>query len=134
MSRPAKFGNVYLALPESTTVEPVPPRGIVKAEKPQTPEELEEQPYIYRPSDPFQSAIDEAHAISSIKTNHKPWVKRTWFFLFVIGPLIYGELYALSLSMNQTGNEAIKSFLGANLLIIPIWLIYFAIWRRKASS
>ncbi|MBK8338304.1 MAG: hypothetical protein IPL03_17815 [Sterolibacteriaceae bacterium] len=130
-----KVGEVYLELPQGaeSSLQLVPTNRVTKAEKPEEPEQLEEQQYIYRPNDPFGASIDEAHAIASIGTSHKPWVKKTWFLIFIVGPLFYGEFFALSqVIFNPTFPW--QSFLGANAFIIPLWLIYFSIWRRKVRG
>ena len=105
----------------------------VIADKPETPEPLEEPQYIYQPNDPFRSSIDEAHAIASINTSHRPWVRITWFILFVIGPLVYAELFALATALRQTSTEAWKTFVVVNVVAFPAWLLYFSIWRRKVQ-
>lgn len=136
MTHRFKVGNVYLELPEGSTTSfsANPKVQPTKSEQPETPEPLEEPQYIYRPNDPFQASIDEARAISSIRSSHSPWVRKTWFALFVIGPLVYAQLFALALAQHETGWGWIKAFAGANVFIMPIWLIYFSIWRRKART
>lgn len=136
MNQRIKVGDVYLQIPEGSGagIDLAPKAMAVKAEKPETPEPLEEPQYIYRPNDPFQASIDEARAIASIGTSHKPWVKKTWFVIFIIGPLVYGELYALSLALREQGPESWQAFVGANALILPVWLVYYSIWRRKVKK
>jgi len=104
------------------------------ASKPETPEALEETPYIYRPNDGFQSAVDEARAIASISSDQKPWVIKTWFILFVIGPLVYGQLFALALAQHRHGWDWVRAIAGANVLILPIWTLYYNIWRRRVKK
>ncbi len=135
MNQRVKLGNVYLELPEgeSTSIELVPKAQQLKAEKPEDPVPLEEQQYIYRPNDPFRFYIDEARAIGSIGASHKPWVKKTWFVIFVIGPLVYGELYALALALHDDSGESWKVFARANAVIIPVWLAFYSIWSRKVK-
>jgi hypothetical protein len=135
MTQRIKVGNVYFELPEGTehVLDPAAQR-IIKAEKPETPEPLEEQTYIYRPNDPFQSAIDEARAIASIGSAHKPWVRKTWFVLFVLGPLSYLVFFALAAAQHLSGWPLLRSVLGGIGLMMPMWLIYFSIWRRKSGK
>lgn len=135
MNQRIKVGNVYVELPEggATPLDLAAGARPLTAEKPDTPEPLEEPQYIYRPNDPFQSSIDEARAIASIRSSHQPWVKKTWFVLFVLGPLVCGELYALALATSTPGSDAWRVFLGANAIVLPVWLVYFSIWRRKAK-
>lgn len=135
MIQRVKVGNVYVDLPKgsSTTIELAPADRPVKAEKPEVPEALEEQQYIYRPNDPFRSYIDEARAIGSIRASHKPWIKKAWFIIFLVGPLAYAELGALSSALNDKYSEPWQAFIGANLFILPIWLTFYSIWRRKVK-
>ncbi|UCV27191.1 hypothetical protein [Ferribacterium limneticum] len=135
MVKRMKVGNVYLEIPEGTAshIQVSPARQPVRAEKPEEPEPLEEPQYIYRPNDPFRASIDEAHAIASISSTQKPWVKKAWFIIFIIGPLLYGELHALSLAIADSASPWL-AFLRANALVLPLWLIYFFIWRRKVKS
>lgn len=136
MNQRIKVGKVYLEIQQagSAPIDAFPGRLPIKAEKPEMPEPLEEPQYIYRPSDPFQSPIDEARAIASIGPSHKPWVRKTWFVLFVIGPLVYAELKALAAALRVDETERWSAFLGINALILPLWGIYFAIWRRKVKE
>ncbi|HWU84076.1 MAG TPA: hypothetical protein VN028_01935 [Rhodocyclaceae bacterium] len=133
MSQRAKVGNVYVELPKGIeTATPLAPKaGKLLPEKPEEPEPLEEPQYIYRPNDPFRAAIDEARAVASITSAHKPWVKAAWFAIFVMGPLLYIELYALSSALGETGLQAWRVFFTINLTFFPVWLLYLAIWRRK---
>jgi len=132
MSKKIKVGEVYLSISATTTtaITPAPVTRQITAEKPETPEPLETQPYIYRPNDPFQSGIDEARAISSISHSHKGWVKKTWFLLFVAGPLLLIELRALSLALSP-GEDAVQAFLLVNMTLFPPWLCYYLIWRKR---
>lgn len=134
MVQRVKIGKVYLEMPEGATpIQAVPKWQPVKAEKPEDPEPLEEQQYIFRPNDPFRSSIDQARAIASINSSHKPWVKRAWFLLFIVGPLVYAELHALASALHEHVS-AWQAFLGSNALIIPLWLVYVFIWRRKVRA
>lgn len=134
MVQRVQVGNVYVEIQggESSPIQVAPKLPPIKAEKPEEPEPLEEPQYIYRPNDPFRASIDEARAIASITASHKPWVKKTWFVIFIIGPLVYAELYGLSQALNSESNPVL-AFLGANALIIPLWLLYYLIWRRKVK-
>lgn len=130
-----KIGNVYLEIPESITktIQAVPKQQPLKADKPDEPEPLEEPQYIFRPNDPFRAPIDEARAIASITSSHKPWVKRAWFLIFIVGPLLYAELYALSLVLGEAVSPW-KAFFVENAFIMPFWLVFFFIWRRKVRT
>ncbi len=136
MTQRLKIDKVYLELPAGSEAAfpSAPDATCITAEKPETPEPLEDTPYIYRPNDPFQVQIDEARMVASIDSSHKPWVKKTWFVLFVIGPLVYAQLLALSLTSQASGWEWLKRFIGANAVILPIWLLYYSIWRRKTRK
>ncbi|MFL9925712.1 hypothetical protein PQR62_15635 [Herbaspirillum lusitanum] len=116
-----------------TTITAAPDMRPVTVEKPETPEPLETPQYIYRPNDPFQSGIDEARAITSISTSHKPWVKTTWFILFVLGPLVVIELIALKVALESNTN-AVRGFLSINAGMFPVWLCYYLIWRKRMRS
>ncbi|MFZ6731745.1 hypothetical protein ACO0LG_07470 [Undibacterium sp. Ji42W] len=129
-----KVGDFYLELPKGSAISADPAAATVKADKPETPVPLEEAQYVYRPNDPFQASIDEARAIASISSSQKSWVKKTWFALFVVGPLVYAELIAIGLSINGDVSSPGLAFLISNALIMPVWLIYYTIWRRKVKS
>ncbi len=138
MNQNIKIGNVVFKLQNENAPtielgpnELAPKSQPVNTERPEMPEPLEEPQYIYRPNDAFQSSIDEAHAIASISASHRPWVKTTWFILFVIGPLVYAELFALATALRDSGTDAWKTFFLVNVVISPMWLIYLSIWRRK---
>lgn len=132
MSSKIKVGNVYLEIPDTTitTITSTPDARSVKVEKSDVPEPLEVPQYIYRPNDPFQSGIDEARAISSIHTSHKPWVKTTWFILFVMGPLVVIELMAIRMALDP-GINAARGFLSVNAGLLPVWICYYLIWRKR---
>ena len=132
MTQRIKVGKVYLEIPVETTPTlefPGQPL-LVKAEKPEMPEPLEQQDYIYRPNDPFQYAIDEARAIAGIGASHKPWVKKAWFIIFIIGPLLYAALNTLAVVLHSETSADWTALTGANFFLLPIWLIYLAIWYR----
>jgi hypothetical protein len=131
-----KAGNFYLELPKGSSLPSVHPSAAAPpvAEKSDRPEALEESQYIYRPNDAFQSSVDEARAIASISASHKPWVRKTWFILFVIGPLVYAELFALALISRGEGVNSWKAFLSANAFIAPVWLLYYALWRKNGNK
>lgn len=136
MGSKIKIGEVVFEVPEGSSAS-VSPEGNTpppQASKPDTPEALEETPYVYRPNDAFQSAVDEARAIASISSEQKPWVIKTWFVLFVMGPLVYGQLFALALAQHEHGWTWIRTVAGVNLLILPLWSIYYGIWRRKVNK
>ena len=135
MTQRIKVGNVYVEMPGGgPQADFLAPSKPLVAEKPETPEPLDETPYIYRPSDPFQSSIDQAHAVASISTEHKPWVRKTWFVMFIVGPLVWAEFVALAVTLNEGFAEGWRAFLVMNLVIFPVWFIYYSIWRRKARS
>ena len=136
MSKQIKIGNAVFDVPEesSSSITSTGQEKPVQNVKPDTPEPLEEKPYIYRPNDPFQASVDEARAIASISTSHKPWVRKTWFVLFVIGPLVYVELMALAANRDLEGWEWGKSLAFANTIFLPVWLIYFSISKRRVKK
>lgn len=129
MNERIKVGDGYLELPSAR-----PAFEQLKAEKPEIPEPLEELPYIYRPNDPFQSAVDEARAIASIGPSQKSWVKRAWFVLFVYGPLFYLEVHALILSLSMDEGRRLVNFLLVNLVILPAWFLYRSICKRRIEG
>lgn len=135
MTSSIKVGNVIVEMPKgySENISLHPEQKPIKAEKSDTPEPLETQPYIYRPNDPFQASIDEAHAIASITAQHQPWVKKTWFILFVIGPLLSIELGILASILTKPDANRWTTFLTAHAPIIPFWFLYYMIWRRKVK-
>jgi len=136
MTQRIKVGDVFITLPEGkeTPLPYSPGHDQLKAEKPDDPEPLEEPQYIYRPNDPFRAVIDEAHATASISSSHKPWVKTAWFLIFVVGPLAYAELAALASAIQDHTSSPVTVFLRHNALILPLWLLYFSIWRRKVKG
>lgn len=136
MGSKIKIGGVVFEVPEGSSASAPPPDNTPppQASKPDTPEALEETPYIYRPNDAFQSVVDEARAIASISSEQKPWVIKTWFILFVLGPLVYGQLFALAFAQHQHGWTWIRTIASVNLLILPLWSIYYGIWRRKVKK
>ena len=135
MSSKIKVGNVYLEIPETTitAITSAPEARPITVEKSDIPEPLEAPQYIFRPNDPFQSGIDEARAISSISTSHKPWVKKTWFILFVLGPLLVIELMAINIALDPRA-DTVRAFLIANAGMFPFWLCYYLIWRKRMHS
>lgn len=136
MGSKIKIGDVVFEVPEgsSASAPPAEDSPTLQASKPDTPEPLEETPYVYRPNDAFQSVVDEARAIASISSEQKPWVIKTWFILFVLGPLVYGQLFALALAQHEYGWTWIRTIAGVNLAILPLWSIYYGIWRRKVKK
>lgn len=136
MNSKIRIGDVLFELPVGSSVGGVSPQGDVppQAGKPEAPESLDETPYIYRPNDPFQSAVDEARAIASISPAQKPWVIKTWFVLFVLGPLFYAQIFALAMAQNKYGWASFKAILTMNLVILPLWTIYYLIWRRRMKK
>lgn len=136
MGSKIKIGDIVFEVPagSSASAPPAEDSPPPQASKPDTPEPLEETPYVYRPNDAFQSAVDEARAIASISSAQKPWVIKTWFILFVLGPLVYGQLFALALAQHEHGWTWARTIAGVNLAILPLWSIYCGIWRRKVKK
>jgi hypothetical protein len=133
MTQRIKIGNVYVEVPEGTAASAkldAPPHSY-EATKSDTPEPMEEQPYLYQPNDPFRASLDQAHAVTSIDSSHKPWVRKTWFALFVVGPLFYAQAFAFAIAYHGDRSKSLWVFLAINAFILPIWLIYFTIWRRN---
>ena len=126
-----KAGNFYLDVSTDGTslVNHFGEQKKLIAEKPDTPEPLEPQPYIYRPNDPFQSSIDKIVAIGSLAPTHKPWVKKTWLYLFVIFPLIPMELFALSLKFGPNGGWA--GFLLMQVHTLAYGIVSYCVWLNK---
>lgn len=111
-----------------------PRRPAIKAEKPETPEPLEEPSYIYRTADPFRYAIDEARAVASITRAHPRWVRRAWFALFVILPALTATLWIASLfSGPQTEAPALEEVAGL-CVAIAVWGMYLSIWFRRVED
>jgi hypothetical protein len=136
MNQRIKIGDVYVEIPEGVSTSRTlgsDPQSLV-ASKADTPEPMEEQPYVYQPNDPFRHSLDQARAVTSISRSHKPWVQKTWFVLFVIGPLFYAQFFAFATASYGDGLKGLWAFLTINAFIVPIWLIYFSIWRRNVRS
>jgi hypothetical protein len=123
------LGNAYaeLPMPEGSELGTSPQHLL--AHQPDEPEPLEEQPYIFRPNDPFRSYIDEARATGSISAAHKPWVRKAWFAIFVAGPVLYALALAFIVSLHEGSGAQV--YLSVALPLTPFWVIYVAIWWRK---
>jgi hypothetical protein len=135
MDQKIKVGNVTFEIPEGTTLAAngVATDTPLKAEKSDIPEPLEQPQYIFRPNDPFGASIDEMKAITSISASHKPWVKKTWFILFVIGPLVCAELFALAGAMSTRNMAPWQAFIITNMLVLPLWLVYYIVWCKQVK-
>lgn len=131
MERSVKVGNVEVVLPNGAEA-PLPAPAVIVAEKPEEAPELEPQTYIFRTSDPFQYSIDQAKAVASISAAHKPWVRKTWFVLFVVCPILVAQVMALFALLNQYPHELDwTGFLVIEIAFLPILAVYISIWRRK---
>jgi hypothetical protein len=135
MNQRIKIGNVYVDIPEGTATSArfgLEPQSLV-ATKSDTPEPLEEQPYLYQPNDPFRSSLDQVRAVTSISSSHKPWVRKTWFVVFVVVPILFIELFAFAIAYLGDGNKAkaLGAFVAINLFTLPICFFYLTVWRRK---
>jgi hypothetical protein len=134
MNQRIKAGKFYLDIPTGGTSldsHPSTEKPLI-AEKSDTPEPLESKPYIYRPNDPFQSSIDRIEAAGSLSTTHKPWVKTAWLCIFVIGPLIFMELFALALTLNANGGWQGLGIM--QLIILAYGLMSYSIWLNKTKG
>jgi hypothetical protein len=136
MNSKIKIGDVIFEVPAGSSAagqsKGVPPP--IQASKPETPEPLEESPYVYRPNDAFQSVVDEARAIASINSGQKSWVIKTWFVLFVLGPLFYAQCFVLAYAQYRQGWYWIRTIATLNLLILPLWSLYYGIWLRRMKK
>jgi hypothetical protein len=128
MDQHIKVGNVDVVLPKGLELANTPK---IVAEKPDTSQATAPQEYIFRTSDAFQYHVDQAKAVSNISSRHKPWVKRTWFVLFVVFPVIAFEALSIGILLGD-GTPNWEGFLLMNAVGLPFVAIYMAIWRRKA--
>jgi len=126
-----EIGNFSFEVPDNVSAGNNLPgtRVDIKAEKPDEPDQLEDAQYVFRPNDPLQYHFDHAKAVSTISSSQKPWVKKTWFIIFVLMPLVFGEL-AMSVLAVKTPPEGWKIFAMMNVIFLPIWSIYYLIWRK----
>jgi hypothetical protein len=129
-----KVGNFYFDVP----TEARPPDNHPDAGKPliasksDTPEPLEPEPHIFRPNDPFQSSIDRIEAAGRLSATHKPWVKTAWLYAFVIGPLVFMELFALALK--SEANSGWKGFAIIHFFMLVYGLLSYSVWLDKAKG
>lgn len=134
MTQRIKGGDFYFEIPtKGTSLDNHPNvKKPLITEKSDTPEPLEPKPYIYRPNDPFQSAIDGIEAAGSLSTTHKPWVKRAWLYIFVICPLISMELFAPALKFK--GNGEWPGFVLMHLIMLAYGLLSSSMWLNKTKG
>lgn len=130
-----KVGNVYVDVPDGSAG----PNRIgdnpqtLEAEKPETPEKFENEPYLYQPNDPLRHGIDQVQAISSISAEHKPWVRKTFFIFFVVVPFVFIELGAFTM-VKMLPKGGWSTVLLWNVCLIPFWLFYYIVWRRNVKG
>jgi Rad3-related DNA helicase len=134
MTQRIKTDHFYLEIQtEGTTLSRQPSaEQPVTAEKSDVPEPLEKKQYIYRPNDPFQSAIDRIEAAGIISVTHKPWIKTAWLYLFVIGPVACMELFALALKFKASGGW--PGFAILNVMAVSYGLLSYSIWLNKTKG
>ena len=128
---PAKL-SLPADAPAGMCVQPRLPA--IKAEKPETPEPLEEPSYIYRTADPFRYAIDEARAVASISRAHPRWVRRAWFALFVILPVLTATLWIASLFSGPQAEALALEEVAGLCVAIAVWGMYLSIWFRRVED
>ena len=135
MGEKIRVGRVYLELPEDFiyggNLAGTPPQ--IRAEKPETPEPLENPVEIYRPNDPFQYEIDQARAVASINSTHKPWVRTTWFVLFILGPSALFVLFGYSMIANQS-THSWGDFVVALVIFLLVFPPFLSIWYRRGRG
>jgi hypothetical protein len=134
MSQRVKVGNFYLDVQAgSSPPDNHPDAGkTLMASKPETPEALEPQPYIFRPNDPFQSGIDRIEAAGRLSSTHKPWVKTAWLYIFVIIPLIFMELFAIA--EKSQANSSWKAFAIIHFFMLVYGMLSYSMWLNKTKS
>ncbi len=135
MTRMIKLGNLYVEVPDDGSLNepPIKPASI-RAERPPEPEKLDPQPYIYQTNDPFRSSIDRIHALGNLEKVEKPWVRKSFFVLFLVLPFIFGELFAVAAVVNGQGPAAWKVFLFINIFTAVVCTPYFVIWRKASRQ
>jgi hypothetical protein len=128
-----KLGGSYIEVPDDSpfmgeaSAKSAP---VTRAEKAEDSEELLSQPYIYQPNDPFRSSVDRIEALGNVKSSEKPWVRKTFFFFFVIFPLFFGELASYAIARSESGSIAWKTFLAMSFITLLACAPYFVIWLR----
>jgi hypothetical protein len=134
MTQRIKAGNFYLDVPTAGTSLDNHPGSAkpLTAEKSDTPEPLEVKQYIFRPNDPFQSSIDRIEAAGNLSTTHKPWVKTAWLYVFVICPLIFMELFALTAKFAANGGW--KGYVIVHFFMAVYGVLSYSIWLNKAKG
>ncbi|NHZ84074.1 hypothetical protein F2P44_33155 [Massilia sp. CCM 8695] len=134
MTQRIKVGNFYLDVrTENASLDNLrsAQRPLI-AEKTDTPEPLEPEPYIFRPNDPFQSSIDRIEAAGRLSPTHKPWVKTAWLYVFVICPLFFMELFTLALKFQVNGGW--KAFAFMHLIMLAYGFVSYSTWLDKTQG
>ncbi|SMC20395.1 hypothetical protein SAMN02745857_00936 [Andreprevotia lacus DSM 23236] len=140
MSKKLEFGNLYVEVPDdhilaSRAASSTP--ATRAAEKSDTPEPLEEQPYIFQPNDPFRASIDRVQAISSLERTDKAWLRHSVLFFMVllpVGSLLVGGLVleATSTKPHDIPLSLFMPLLG--LVLTSPWLYFWVRAHRKAKA
>jgi hypothetical protein len=133
VTKKIKLGGSYLEVPDDSPLmdQASTKRALAtRAEKPEEPEELDREPYIYQPNDPFRSSIYRIEALGNVKNSEKPWIRKSFFFFFVIFPLFFGELGSYAIARNEDGTIAWKLFLAMSFITLLACAPYFVIWLR----
>ncbi len=141
-TKTVQVGGVYLEVPRSSSLgESIAARrpDTLKADKPSEPAPLDPQPYIYQPNDLFRAQVDRVVALGSVETVGvaKPWVRKAFFFFFLVVPFAFANLFALALVMHGNGRPAWLTFLQVNLVTTLFSIPFMVIWgraRRRARQ
>jgi hypothetical protein len=142
MPRTMKIGGMDVIIPDDSPLASAPadestPR--FQAEKPDEPEKLESQPYVYRPNDPFQSSVDRVVALGNVQ-EAKPWVKKAFLIMFLIFPGSLMETTAVNALIFEPPGEKLRKFIMYNVIGLIACAPYLLIWigtsmaRKKACS
>ena len=140
MANKIKIGNVTMHLPDDFPSLPPSSDSLsfqpdIKAQKPDTPEKLEDPVYVYRPNDPFQAGIDRARAATRLNSDSPTWVKRTFVTVFIVFPFLCFETGAFALLLGG-GGGAVNRLLGFVVLNVfaMVWVSPFFVIARRARK
>jgi|SRR5690242_15283160 len=130
MPRTIKMGGMDVIIPDDSPLGSTPATESgpqFQAEKPEEPEKLESQPYVYRPNDPYQASVDRVVALGNVQDT-KPWVKKAFLIMFLVFPAAIMEITAINALIFEPEGDKLRKFVMYNVLGLIFCAPYLLIW------
>jgi hypothetical protein len=133
VQKPIKIGNISVLIPEGTTDVSLE-RTIESTACHETPnmvESSEEIPTVYSTVTPLQYQIAAVNAETNIGHVKKPWVRKTYFLLFIIFPFFTLLCFWLRFLFFSGGESEWGLLIFFTLIFVPTIGFYLYQWDKN---